>query len=79
MNCAFPNSVLIIFCKAPITGQVKTRLQPELSPDEAVSAHIELTQMTLRRAFEQALSPVQLYCSPNSDHPFFNNVHQITL
>ena len=32
-------SALIIFAKAPIPGQVKTRLCPPLSPDEAASLH----------------------------------------
>lgn len=56
----FPDSVLLVFCKAPIAGQVKTRLQPELSAEQAVAAHINLTQMTLDRAFQQKLCPVVL-------------------
>ncbi len=36
---ARPDSALIIFAKAPIPGQVKTRLCPPLSPDEAASLH----------------------------------------
>lgn len=71
MNYLFPDSVLLIFCKAPVPGQVKTRLQPELSAEQAASAHIELTQMTLARAFEKPLCPVELYCSPDTEHPFF--------
>lgn len=71
MHHNFPEGVLIIFSKAPIAGEVKTRLQPDLSPDEAAAVHIALTQMTLARAFSLTLSPVQLHCSPNTDHPFF--------
>ena len=71
MHYRFSEGVLIIFTKAPITGQVKTRLQPDLSSDEAVAVYVDLTQMTLDRAFSSALCPVQLHCSPNSDHPFF--------
>lgn len=33
------SSALIIFAKAPIPGQVKTRLCPPLTPDEAASLH----------------------------------------
>lgn len=71
MTYQFPDSVLLIFCKAPIAGQVKTRLQPELTAEQAVAAHINLTRMTLDRAFQQKLCPVVLCCWPDSEHPFF--------
>ncbi len=71
MDYQFPDSVLILFCKAPIPGQVKTRLQPALSAEQAAAAHEHLTLMTLERAFRQNLCPVQLYCAPDSRHPFF--------
>lgn len=34
-----PDAALILFAKAPIPGQVKTRLCPPLTPDEAASLH----------------------------------------
>ncbi|WP_445366661.1 TIGR04282 family arsenosugar biosynthesis glycosyltransferase [Methylomonas sp. BW4-1] len=71
MTYQFPDSVMLIFCKAPIAGQVKTRLQPELTAEEAVAAHIKLTQMTLARTFQKRLCPVVLCCSPDSEHAFF--------
>lgn len=71
MDYLFPDSVLLIFCKAPVAGQVKTRLQPALSAEQAASAHIQLTRFTLDRAFRQALCPVRLYCAPDAGHPFF--------
>jgi rSAM/selenodomain-associated transferase 1 len=71
MDYPFPDSVLLIFCKAPIAGQVKTRLQPELSAAQAVAVHIELTQMTLQRAFQKPLCPVILCCAPDAEHEFF--------
>lgn len=71
MAHAFPDSVLLVFCKAPIAGQVKTRLQPALNPEQAVAAHITLARMTLDKAFEQALCPVELCCAPDSEHAFF--------
>lgn len=71
MTYQFPDSVLIIFCKAPVAGQVKTRLQPELTAEQAADVHRELTLMTLNRAFEQPLCAVQLCCAPDTGHPFF--------
>jgi len=71
MTYLFPDSVLLIFCKAPIAGQVKTRLQPALSSDEAATAHRQLTLMTLARAVQQPLCEVRLYCAPDTGHAFF--------
>jgi rSAM/selenodomain-associated transferase 1 len=71
MTYKYPNSVLIIFCKAPIPGQVKTRLIPELTDEQAAELHIELSIKTLQRATLSNLCPVQLWCTPTTDHVFF--------
>lgn len=71
MDYLFPDSVLLIFCKAPVPGRVKTRLQPALSEEQAAAAHMQLTRFTLDRAFRQPLCPVRLYCTPDAGHPFF--------
>ncbi|OAI17552.1 TIGR04282 family arsenosugar biosynthesis glycosyltransferase [Methylomonas koyamae] len=69
----FADSVLLIFCKAPIPGQVKTRLQPALTAEQAAQAHRQLTTMTLDRAFRQPLCPVELHCAPDTSHDFFQD------
>jgi len=72
MTYKYPDSILIIFCKAPIPGQVKTRLIPELTAEQAAELHIELSIKTLQRAVQSNLCPVQLWCSPTTDHEFFS-------
>ncbi|MGZ8184877.1 MAG: TIGR04282 family arsenosugar biosynthesis glycosyltransferase [Methylobacter sp.] len=67
----YPDAVLMIFCKAPVPGQVKTRLMPELTPEQAAEIHIELSARTLQLATQNNLCPVQLWCTPTTDHPFF--------
>jgi len=71
MTYKYPNAVLMIFCKAPITGQVKTRLIPKLTAEQAAELHIELSIKTLQRATQNNLCPIQLWCSPTTDHAFF--------
>jgi rSAM/selenodomain-associated transferase 1 len=71
MAYIFPDSVLLIFCKAPIAGQVKTRLQPALTAEQAADVHRRLVRMTLKRAFRQPLCPVVLCCAPDTGHVFF--------
>ncbi|WP_343034386.1 TIGR04282 family arsenosugar biosynthesis glycosyltransferase [Candidatus Methylobacter favarea] len=61
----------MIFCKAPVPGQVKTRLLPALTPGQAADIHIELTIRTLQLATQNNLCPVQLWCTPTTDQPFF--------
>ncbi|MGZ8164685.1 MAG: TIGR04282 family arsenosugar biosynthesis glycosyltransferase [Methylobacter sp.] len=67
----YPDAVLMIFCKAPVPGQVKTRLMFELTPEQAAEIHIELSARTLQLATQNNLCPVQLWCTPTTDHPFF--------
>jgi rSAM/selenodomain-associated transferase 1 len=71
MTYKYPDAVLMIFCKAPIPGQVKTRLSPKLTPKQAAGLHIELSTKTLQRATQSNLCPVQLWCTPTTDHAFF--------
>lgn len=78
----FADSVLLVFCKAPVAGQVKTRLQPALTAAQAAAAHRELALMTLDRAFQRPLCDVQLCCAPDSRHAFFQqcaNAYPLTL
>jgi rSAM/selenodomain-associated transferase 1 len=71
MTYKYPNAVLMIFCKAPIPGQVKTRLIPKLSAEQAAELHVELSTITLQRATQNVLCPVQLWCTPTTGHAFF--------
>lgn len=71
MHYEFPDSRLLIFCKAPISGQVKTRLQPAMTPEQALAAHKQLARMTLERALQSCLCPLVLCCAPDSAHAFF--------
>jgi len=68
---ARPDSALIIFAKAPIPGQVKTRLCPPLTPDEAASLHGSLVLDMLERSRGGASMDRFLACAPAADHVFF--------
>jgi rSAM/selenodomain-associated transferase 1 len=77
MTYKYPDAVLMIFCKAPVAGQVKTRLTTGLTAEQAMQMHIELTQRTLQLATISKLCPVQLWCTPSIDHAFFKTSAQI--
>jgi len=77
-----PDAVLMIFCKAPIPNQVKTRLIPALSPELACQLHQQLSLNAIRLTTDSPLCPVQLWCSPSIDHDFFYmaaNTYPVTL
>ena len=67
----YPDAVIMVFCKAPIPGQVKTRLIPYLSASEAAQLHCELAELTLATATQSGLCDVELWCSPYIEHPYF--------
>lgn len=66
-----PNARLIVFAKAPVAGEAKTRLIPALGEAGAAALHARLVEHTLTTVTEAALCPVQLWCAPDSNHPFF--------
>jgi len=73
MTYRYPDARLVVFCKAPIVGEVKTRLMPEMSAQEAADIHVLLTRRLLTWLGVAQLCPVTLWCSPDYSHPFFQS------
>lgn len=71
-----PHAALVIFAKAPIPGEVKTRLCPPLTPDEAATLHGSFVLDMLERT-KLAVAKLQLpfhrflACAPSSALAFF--------
>jgi rSAM/selenodomain-associated transferase 1 len=61
-----------VFAKAPIAGEVKTRLVPLLSAEGAARLHAALVRRALATALRARLGPVELWCAPDERHPFFS-------
>jgi uncharacterized protein len=53
--------VIIVFARAPVAGEVKTRLIPRLGALRAARLHLELTQQALRTARAARCGPVELH------------------
>lgn len=71
-----PHAALVIFAKAPIPGEVKTRLCPPLTPDEAATLHGSFVLDMLERtkvAVAKLKLPIDRYlaCAPSSTLVFF--------
>ncbi len=69
---ARPSAVQVaVFAKAPVAGEVKTRLVPLLGEAAAAELHETLVRRALATAREAGLGPVSLWCTPDTGHPFF--------
>jgi rSAM/selenodomain-associated transferase 1 len=64
-------AALILFAKAPVPGQVKTRLCPPLTPDEAAGLHGSFVLDALERSRAVRGLDRFLACAPSADHVFF--------
>jgi len=60
---------ILVFAKAPVPGEVKTRLVPALGAAGAAELHERLVDRTLATAAAAATGPVELCCAPDAAHP----------
>lgn len=72
----FPDARVIVFAKAPELGRVKTRLIPDIGAIAATKLHQSLVLNTLQQLSLTGLCSVELWCAPDSEHPFFYECQQ---
>ena len=65
------DSTLIVFAKAPVPGQVKTRLIPYLGAERACALHVHLVRRAIETAKFSRIKHIELWCAPDAEHPFF--------
>lgn len=63
--------LLVQFARTPLPGKVKTRMQPELSPEQACELHCELVLWTCERLVASRLGEVQVCVAGSPHHPVF--------
>lgn len=66
-----PDGRILVFAKAPVPGQVKTRLMPALGAQACARLQRRLVLHTLATATRANLAEVELWCSPGARHRFF--------
>jgi rSAM/selenodomain-associated transferase 1 len=69
-------TAILIFAKAPIAGYAKSRLIPTLGEHRAATLHERMTLATVADATAAAIGPVELWCTPTSDHPSFRRCRE---
>lgn len=76
------NRRLIIFSKAPVAGQVKTRLQPDIGPEACAELQERMIRKTLVTAIASSADRILLYTWPDTHHPLFQDLgkqHNISI
>ena len=68
--------LLIQFARAPVPGQVKTRMQPVLSAEAACQLHRELVLWTSQSLVSARLGPVELAVAGSTADPLFRQCLQ---
>jgi len=64
---------ILVFTRAPVPGQTKTRLIPALGEEGAARLHAELIQRTLQKCTALGNAETELWCAPDINHPFFTS------
>ena len=67
----YSDAVVLIVAKAPVAGQVNTRLIPDIGVEAATALQAVLIQSRLKSLNEIKLCETQLRCAPDVHHPFF--------
>ena len=70
----FPSSRILVFAKAPVAGQCKTRLGRSLGMTRSANIHRQLVAHTLQTVTASQLAPAELYCAPAQAHPYFQHL-----
>lgn len=60
---------LIVFAKAPLPGQAKTRLIPALGPEGAAHLAARMLRHAVQAALASSVAPVELCVTPAPEHP----------
>lgn len=67
---------LVVFAKAPVPGQAKTRLAPALGADGAAALAERLLEHAVAVAVAARLGPVELCTAGDAAHPAFERLHR---
>jgi len=74
MSSQCSKGALLIFTKAPVSGQVKTRLIPGIGRRHATLLYKELLTKTLSTARKSGFSSIQVWVSGELEHNYFNRL-----
>lgn len=75
----YPQACIVLFARAPLPGQVKTRLIPALGPEGACELHQQLLQRIIAKLNASTLCTAELWTDQQAGHvafaPFCGAIH----
>lgn len=71
-----PETVVQLFTKAPIKGNVKTRLEPVLSQDEILQLYKGLIEQRVKQLGDAPFCQLNLWVADEAGHRFFRTLQQ---
>ena len=71
MSSKVDTTLLVQFAKSPVRGQVKSRMIPHLTADEALALHCDLVRWTTRNLVNAQLGPVHVAVAGDTSHSLF--------
>ncbi len=74
MTYRYPKALIIQFAKAPIVGEVKTRMRPHLNPEQCTELHRRLASHTFHTLTSSQLAPVELWVAGDDREAFFERL-----
>jgi len=69
MSATNPDLAILVFAKAPVAGQAKTRLIPLLGAEQAAALQSRLLRHALATASSASPARLELWCAPDTTHP----------
>ena len=72
----YDDTVVLLFAKAPVAGQVNTRLIPDIGEQAATQLQHDLIHDRLNMLTGSALCDVRLMCAPDEHHECFRACKQ---
>jgi len=67
----YPHIRLIMMARAPVVGQVKTRLAKSIGAQRAAGIYRNMAQAQIRKLLAANICPLELHVCPTVQHPFF--------
>ena len=69
----YGHALVQLLCKAPTSGEVKTRLAAYLGEDGAAALHLELATDAFNRCRASTRYKLDVWCAPTIDHQIFGS------
>jgi len=70
----YPDGRILVFARAPVAGEVKTRLAAHIGKQAAASVYRQLLCATLDMASASGLAPLELHVASQPGHPLFQSL-----